>query len=69
MIIIYTTYITVKLLKDGNLITNVFNRLIRTCFYAIQNNYDGKIPNGDVSEQCKDCRCHKQCGIKKTACY
>lgn len=38
-------------LKDGNLITNVFNRLIRTCFYAIQNNCDGKIPNGDVSEE------------------
>ena len=38
-------------LKDGNLITNVYNRLIRTCFYAIQNNCDGKIPEGDVSEQ------------------
>lgn len=38
-------------LKDGNLITNVFNRLIRTCFYAIQNNCDGKIPEGEVSEQ------------------
>lgn len=38
-------------LKDGNLITNVFNRLIRTCFYAIQNNYDGKIPVGEASEQ------------------
>lgn len=37
-------------LKDGNLITNVLNRLIRTCFYAIQNNCDGKIPVGDVSE-------------------
>jgi methionyl-tRNA synthetase len=37
-------------LKDGNLITNVFNRLIRTCFYAIQNHCDGKIPKGDVSE-------------------
>ncbi len=38
-------------LKDGNLITNVFNRLIRTCFYAIQNHCGGKIPAGDVSEQ------------------
>lgn len=38
-------------LKDGNLITNVFNRLIRTCFYAVQNNYDGKLPDGRVSEQ------------------
>lgn len=40
-------------LKDGNLITNVFNRLIRTCFYAIQNNCDGRIPEGEVSEEIK----------------
>lgn len=38
-------------LKDGNLITNVFNRLIRTCFYAIQNNCDGKIPKGEACEE------------------
>lgn len=36
-------------LKDGNLITNVFNRLIRSCFYAIQNNCGGKIPGGEVN--------------------
>lgn len=40
-------------LKDGNLITNVFNRLIRTCFYAIQNNCDGKIPEGEACEEIK----------------
>ena len=38
-------------LKDGNLITNVFNRLIRTCFYAIQNNCDGKIPEREISDE------------------
>lgn len=38
-------------LKDGNLITNVFNRLIRTCFYAIQKDFGGTIPGGEVSEQ------------------
>ena len=38
-------------LKDGNLITNVFNRLLRTCFYAIQNNCGGKIPRGDAGEE------------------
>lgn len=41
-------------LKDGNLITNVFNRLIRTCFYAIQNNCGGKIPKGEACEEIKD---------------
>lgn len=41
-------------LKEGNLITNVFNRLIRSCFYAIQNNYDGKIPEGEVVSEIKD---------------
>ena len=38
-------------LKDGNLITNVFNRLIRTCFYAIQNNCDGKIPKVEACDE------------------
>ena len=38
-------------LKDGNLITNVFNRLIRTCFYAIQNNCNGKIPKGEACDE------------------
>lgn len=41
-------------LKEGNLITNVFNRLIRSCFYAIQNNYAGKIPEGEVNPKIKD---------------
>ena len=41
-------------LKEGNLITNVFNRLIRSCFYAIQNNYAGKIPEGEVDTKIKD---------------
>ena len=40
-------------LKDGNLLTNVFNRLIRSCFYTTQNYYDGKIPAGEVSESIK----------------
>lgn len=38
-------------LKDGNLLTNVFNRLIRSCFYTVQNYYNGKIPSGDVSNE------------------
>lgn len=41
-------------LKDGNLITNVFNRLIRSCFYAVQNNCEGKIPEGEVDDKIKE---------------
>ena len=41
-------------LKEGNLITNVFNRLIRSCFYAVQKNYAGKIPEGEVIEKIKE---------------
>ena len=41
---------TDAVLKDGNLITNVFNRLVRSCLYAIQSNYGGKIPKDEVSE-------------------
>lgn len=36
--------------KEGNLLTNVYNRLIRSCFYSTQNLFDGKLPKGDVSE-------------------
>lgn len=35
------------------MLTNVFNRLIRSCFYAVQTNYDGKIPEGEVDERIK----------------
>ncbi len=37
-------------LKEGNLLTNVFNRLIRSCFYTLQAYYDSKIPNLKISE-------------------
>ncbi len=35
-------------LKDGFLLSNVFNRIIRTCFYTVQKHYDGVMPQGDV---------------------
>jgi len=36
-------------LKEGNLLTNVLNRVARSCFYTIQQYYDGRIPVGEVS--------------------
>jgi methionyl-tRNA synthetase len=36
-------------LKDGNLLTNVFNRLVRSCFYTSQKYFDGIIPVGEIS--------------------
>ncbi|OON91388.1 MAG: hypothetical protein ATN32_10460 [Candidatus Epulonipiscium fishelsonii] len=41
-------------LKEGNLLTNVFNRLIRSCFYTTQTYYAGKIPSGKISEKIKN---------------
>jgi len=38
-------------LKEGNLLTNVYNRLIRSCFYTTQSAFDGKIPEGTVSDK------------------
>lgn len=37
--------------KDGFLLSNVFNRVIRTCFYACQKHYDGVMPVGEIDEQ------------------
>lgn len=36
--------------KEGFLLSNVFNRVIRTCFYDVQKYYDGIMPVGAVSE-------------------
>ncbi len=36
-------------LKEGNLLTNVFNRVLRTLFYTTQSHFDGIVPFGTVS--------------------
>ncbi len=36
-------------LKEGALLTNVFNRLARSCFYEAQKNFEGYLPLGTVS--------------------
>ncbi len=38
-------------LKEGNLLTNVFNRLVRSCFYTAQKYYDSKLPDNEISEE------------------
>ena len=37
-------------LKEGNMLTNVFNRFVRSCFYTLQKHTDGRIPVGVVSD-------------------
>ena len=37
--------------KDGSLLTNVYNRVLRTLFYTWQSKFDGVVPYGEVSEQ------------------
>lgn len=41
-------------LKEGNLLTNVFNRAIRSCFYTVQKYNDGIIPVREISEDILD---------------
>ena len=36
-------------LKEGNLLTNVYNKILRTLFYAWQKYFDGVVPYGDVA--------------------
>lgn len=38
-------------LKESALLTNVFNRLARSCFYEAQKNFDGYMPLGEVSHE------------------
>ncbi len=37
-------------LKEGNMLTNIFNRFVRSCFYTLQKHTDGHIPVGSVSD-------------------
>lgn len=37
--------------KDGFLLSNVFNRAVRTCIYTCQKYFDGMMPVGDIDEQ------------------
>lgn len=36
-------------LKEGNLLSNAFNRAVRSCFYTAQKYYDGRIPVKEIS--------------------
>jgi len=38
-------------LAEGNLLTNVFNRLARSCFYSLQQYFDGKLPENKISDK------------------
>lgn len=38
-------------LKEGNLLTNVFNRIVRSCLYTVQKYNDSVIPLGAVDEK------------------
>lgn len=38
-------------LKDGNLLTNVYNRLLRSCFYTSQKYFDSVVPKVPVREE------------------
>jgi methionyl-tRNA synthetase len=37
-------------LAEGNILTNVYNRLVRSCFYTMQKYFDGKLPEGEPSD-------------------
>ena len=38
-------------LKEGLLLSNVYNRVVRTCFYTVQKNFDGMMPVGEVDAE------------------
>ena len=41
-------------LKEGNLFTNVLNRLVRSCFYTVQKHTDSILPYGTVDQEIID---------------
>ena len=56
-------------LKEGNLLTNVYNRILRTLFYTVQDKFDGIVPVGEISDEVKqECKNailnYERCHIK-----
>lgn len=47
-------------LKEGNLLTNVYNRILRTFFYSTQKYFDGKVPGAEPSQEIME-KCKKAC--------
>ena len=41
-------------LYEGNLVTNIFNRLARSCFYAVQKHNAGTLPGREVSQDVRE---------------
>ncbi|MFW6022887.1 MAG: class I tRNA ligase family protein [Halanaerobiaceae bacterium] len=41
-------------LKEGNLLSNVFNHYVRSCFYTMQKFNDGKLPVWDITQEILD---------------
>ena len=41
-------------LKEGSLLTNVFNRAVRSCFYTVQKYYDSRIPICEIGKDVLD---------------
>ena len=41
-------------MKEGNLLCNVFNRAIRSCFYTMQSYYNSKLPVGGINSEILD---------------
>jgi methionyl-tRNA synthetase len=41
-------------LKEGNLLTNVYNRMIRSCFYTAQKYYESRLPKVSISEEIRN---------------
>ncbi len=39
------------MVREGNLLTNVYNRILRTIFYSTQNNFGGIIPTAEIDEE------------------
>ena len=46
-----------EMVKEGNLLTNVYNRILRTLFYSTQKAFDGVIPVAEIDENViADCK-------------
>ena len=56
-------------LAEGNLLTNVYNRLARTAFYTMQDHFEGKLPADLAPDEATQQACQKQIDDYEFAMY
>jgi methionyl-tRNA synthetase len=52
-------------MREGNLLSNAFNRAVRSCFYTVQQYFDGRLPPAEVSAGVREAAAETICEFER----